>query len=359
MHLEIGRPHFDSPSEAKKAVFEALDSGFVHYTSNRGILSLREAITERLTRDVGVSYDAGREVIVTAGGSAAIASTIFALLSPGDEAIVFDPTWPHYDAQIRLAGAVPIHIYCSPDTGFKPDFERVQSAISSRTRLIIVSSPSNPSGAVFDRKTLSNLAELCCKHDLSVISDEIYSRLLHDGSQHTSIASFPEVSERTVIVNSFSKTYSMTGWRVGFAAAPACLADRINTVHQYISVCAPSFAQMGALAALIHSDGHVNRMVSEYRERRKMLLEGLKKIKSVVLEPPEGAFYAFPKVRLQSDDDLALRLLEEKGVAVVPGRVFGTGFEDHIRISYAVSAAELTEGINRINDFLVSDSVIS
>lgn len=347
VHLEIGRPHIGSPGAAIEAAAAALERGEVHYTPNRGLPELREAVAERSDREP-------EEVVVTAGGSEAVAAAMFALLEPGDEAIVLDPAWPHYDGHVYLAGGVPVHVTCRAEEGFQPDPDRVAAAITSRTRLLVLSSPSNPSGAVIDPERIRALAALCCDRDLAVLSDEIYAAFVYDGAQHHSIATEPEMAERTVIVDSCSKTWSMTGWRVGWAIAPPSICSAINAVHQHLSVCATAFAQEGAIAALRRGRPHSQSMVREYGERRLALLAELSDIEAVRLEPPAGAFYAFPRLEVPGVDgeQVAMRLLDEAGVAVVPGNVFGDEFGNHFRMSYAVSAAELSDGLSRLREFL-------
>jgi aminotransferase len=254
---------------------------------------------------------------------------------------------------VRLAGGVPVHVACRAQDGFQPDPERVGAAITPRTRLLVVSSPSNPTGAVIEPENVAALAALCRERDLHAISDEIYASFLYDGAQHRSIASEPGMTERTVIADSCSKTWSMTGWRVGWAIAPPPLAAAINVVHQHLSVCAPAFAQAGAVAALREGGGHTDAMVREYGERRRDVLTGLGDLDAVSLGAPAGAFYAFPRLQIPgvTGEQAAIRLLEDAGVALVPGGVFGEGFEDHIRISYAVSAPELSEGLSRVREF--------
>lgn len=347
VHLEIGRPHFGSPEVAVEAGRAALAAGTVHYTANRGLPELREAISQRTGR-------ADAEIVVTAGGSEAVAAAVLALLEHGDEAIVLDPAWPHYDGHVRMAGGVPVHVPCRAQDGFQPDPERVRAAITPRTRLLVVSSPSNPTGAVIERDTVAALAALCRERDLIAISDEIYASFVYDGAQHHSIAAEPGMAERTVIADSCSKTWSMTGWRVGWAIAPPPLAAPINAVHQHLSVCAPAFAQAGAIAALRDGGGHTEAMVREYGERRRDVLAGLGDLAGVALRPPAGAFYVFPRLEAAgvTGEQAAIRLLEDAGVALVPGGVFGDGFEDHLRISYAVSGRELSEGLARLTAFV-------
>lgn len=347
VHLEIGRPHCGSPPIAVEAAMAALEAGTVHYTPNRGLPELREAIAERTGRT-----DA--EIVVTAGGSEAVAAAVLAIVERGDEAIILDPAWPHYDGHVRLAGGVPVHVPCPADDGFQPDLERVAAAITPRTRLLVVSSPSNPSGAVLDPGHVAALAALCREHDLVALSDEIYASFVYDGARHRSIAAEPGMAERTVIADSCSKTWSMTGWRVGWAIAPPPLAASINVVHQHLSVCAPAFAQAGAIAALRGGAAHTEEMVREYGERRRDLMASFDDLDAIALRAPGGAFYAFPRLEIGGlgGEQAAMRLLEETGVALVPGAVFGEEFGDHVRISYAVSAAELAEGIDRLREFV-------
>jgi len=347
VHLEIGRPHFGSPGVAVQAATAALEAGSVHYTANRGLPELREAIAERTGR-------ADAEIVVTAGGSEAVAAAVLAILEPGDEAIILDPAWPHYDGHVRLAGGVPVHVPCRAEEGFQPDLERVAAAVTPRTRLLVVSSPSNPSGTVIEPGNVAGLAALCREHELFALSDEIYASFVYDGARHHSIAVEPGMAERTVIADSCSKTWSMTGWRVGWAIAPPALAAPINVVHQHLSVCAPAFAQAGAVAALRQGAAHTEAMVRDYGERRHDLLTAFDGLDAIALPPPGGAFYAFPRVEIAGvgGEEAALRLLEEASVALVPGAVFGEEFADHLRISYAVSASELAEGIDRVREFL-------
>jgi len=348
VHLELGRPHRGSPEAATRAAVAALRAGMVHYTPNRGLPELCERIAARCGRGV-------EDVVVTSGGSEAVAAAVLAILEPGEEAIVLDPAWPHYRGHIRLASGIPVHVPCACDDGFQPDPERVAAAITRRTRMLIVSSPSNPSGAVIEPARVSALAELCVEHDLIALSDEIYAGFLYDAARHHSIAAEPHMAERTVVVDSCSKTWSMTGWRVGWALAAKPLAEALNVVHQHLGVCAPAFAQAGAIAALEDGADHARTMRAEYDERRRTLIAELAGADAVCLHPPAGAFYAFPRVDAPSGlagEQVAMRLLENAGVATVPGSVFGRQFAAHIRLSYAVSSAELAEGLDRLRAFL-------
>ena len=357
VHLEIGRPHLDSPASAKRAASAALERGDVHYTPNRGVAELREAIAARLAGR-GTPYDPAAEVVVTAGGSEAVAAAFLSRLDPRDEVLICEPAWPHYAPQVLLAGGVPVGVPCAADDGFVPNPDRVAAAIGGRTRALVVSSPCNPTGAVWPADRLAGLADLCLRHDLWALSDEIYAEFVYGPEPHTSIAAIAGMRERTVVADSFSKAWSMTGWRVGYAAGPTAWMEELNTVHQYLTVCAPSFAQAGAAAAL--ADGQaVAAMVDEYAARRRELVAGLRDIERVELVEPQGAFYALPRIgagRTGDDALLARDLLEEAGVAVVPGAVFGAGCADHVRLSYAVAQEELAEGLARISRFLAGSA---
>jgi aminotransferase len=353
VHMEIGRPDFDSPPAAKRAAAAALERGEVHYTASRGLAELREAISAKLAERNGLEYDPASEIVVTAGGSEAVLAIALAACEPGDAAVVLDPSWPHYVPQLSLAGVTAARVPCRPEDGFVPDPERVEAALPPRARLLVISSPSNPTGAVIPADVLAALAGVAERNDLLVVSDEIYERFVYDGAEHVSMAALPGMRGRVAIANSFSKTYSMTGWRIGFVAAPSELAARVTAVHQYISVCAPSFAQRGAIAALRDGEDFVAEMVATYGRRRTELLDGLAGLAAIELDPPPGAFYAFPRLADGTNaTDVAMRLLEEAGVAVVPGAVFGNGFEAHMRVSYAISRESLAAGVERLRSFL-------
>jgi len=353
VHMEIGRPDFDSPAAAKRATADALERGEVHYTASRGLPELREAIAAKLAERHALEYDPASEIVVTAGGSEAVLAIALAACEPGDGAVVLDPAWPHYVPQFSLAGVNATRVRCRPEDAFVPDPELVEASLPPRARILVVSSPSNPTGAVIPADVLAALADVAERHDLLVITDEIYERFVYDGAEHVSMASLPGTKERVAIANSFSKTYSMTGWRIGFMAGSAELAARVTAVHQYVSVCAPSFVQRGAIVALRECEAFIAQMVATYAERRAELLDGLAGLDAIELEPPAGAFYAFPRLADGADaQDFALRLLEEAGVALVPGVVFGSGYEAHMRISYAISQESLADGIERLRSFL-------
>ena len=350
LHFEIGRPDFDTPTPIKEAAIEALHEGQVHYASNYGIPSLRAAIAEKLERDSGLHYRPEDEIIVTVGANEAVGAAFLALLDPGDEVLVPDPAWLHYRWCAQLCGARVVPVPCLAEQEFVPDPSVVAGLITPRTRLLVVNTPNNPTGAVYPREVLEALAELARQHDLLVLSDEIYERMVYGGARHHSLASLPGMWERTLTVNGLSKAYSMTGWRLGFVAAPKPLSDLMIRVHQYTVSGATTFAQFGAVAAYTGDQGVVDEMVASFDRRRRIIVDGLRTIRGFACPEPRGAFYAFPSVAGtgRSSTELAELLLEEAGVAVVPGDSFGEAGAGHLRVSYAASDDDLREGVARI-----------
>jgi aminotransferase len=273
IHLEIGRPDFDTPQHIKEAAKQAIDEGFVHYTSNYGTPDLREAIAEKLLRENGIHVDPENEIIVTVGANEAILLAMLALLDPGDEVIIPDPIWLHYFYCAQLAEARPVHLPIRQENKFQIDPSDLHKALSPRTKMIIVNSPHNPTGAILDEETLKAIATIAIERDLLVISDEIYEKIIYDGAIHHSMASLPDMADRTLTVNGFSKAYSMTGWRLGYVAGRKTLIDSLIRVHQYSATCATSFAQKGAVAAYRGSQTCVRDMVSEFDRRRQFLVQ--------------------------------------------------------------------------------------
>lgn len=354
LHFEIGRPDFDTPGPIKAAAIKALEDGQVHYSSNYGIPQLRSAIAEKLERDSGLHYRPEDEIIVTVGANEAVGAAFLALLDPGDEVLVPDPAWLHYRWCAQLCGAVTIPVPCHAENDFVPDPAVVASLITPRTRMLVVNTPNNPTGAVYPPAVLEALADLAKQHDLLVLSDEIYERMVYSGARHVSLGSLPGMWERTLTVNGLSKAYSMTGWRLGFVAAPKPLADLMVKVHQYTVSGATTFAQFGAVEAYTGDQGVVDEMVASFDRRRRILVDGLRTIKGITCPEPLGAFYAFPSVAGtgKTSSELAEVLLEEAGVAVVPGESFGAAGAGHLRFSYAASDDDLREGIARMSQVL-------
>ena len=350
IHLEIGRPDFDTPKRIKDKAHWALDRGYVHYTSNYGLPELRNSIARKLKSDNGLEYDPGEEIIVTVGANEAVFMAMIALLNPGDEVLVPDPCWPHYFYCARLAGAVPVSVPLSRHQSFQPDLEAFQQRVTSSTRMLVVTSPHNPTGTVFSEEALHGLARLSQEKDLFVISDEIYEKMVYGDAVHNSLAAFPGMRERTVLVNGLSKIYAMTGWRLGYAAAPSELAGALIRIHQYTTVCAATFAQWGGVEALDGPQEDAAEMVAEFDRRRKLVCERLAAMKGVELVVPQGAFYVFPYIGglNKSPEELAWYLLDEAKVAIVPGTVLGHYGDRFIRISYANSYENLEQAMDNM-----------
>lgn len=349
-HLEIGRPDFDTPAHIKAAAVDALHAGRVHYTPSAGIPELRAAIAEKLQRDNGLRVDPDRGIVATVGAKESVFMCLYGLLDPGDEILVPTPMWPDYLDTTRVVGAVPVEVPLRPERGYQLDPADLEAAITPRTKAMVIHSPHNPTGAVYDDATLRATAEVAARFDLLVIADEIYEKLIYDGVRHVSVASLPGMFERTVTINGFSKAYSMTGWRLGYVAGPPALIAPLLKVHQCTTTCATSFAQWGGVAAYRGSQACVAEMVGEFARRRALIVEALYAMAGVTLVPPRGAFYVFPDVRAlgMPDVDLAELLLREAHVATVPGSTFGRSGTGHLRISYAASYDALAGALERM-----------
>jgi len=353
--LGIGEPDFVTPDVILQAGIASLNRGETRYTSNSGILELRQAIAAKWAALYGVSYDPEREIVVTVGSSEALAISLAALIDPGDEVIVAEPTYVAYAPDIIFAGGSPVFVRTHPEDGWQLDPDDVEAAITPRTRALFLGFPNNPTGAVLEADRLRALAAIAERHDLVVISDEVYDRLVYGGHRHETFSAMPGARERTIVLGGFSKAYAMTGWRVGYACAPADLMDGIIKVHQYIIMSAPTVAQDAAVVALEQADDDVERMVAEYDRRRTMFVAGLRRIGLPIAEP-RGAFYAFPDIRASglSSDEFSERLLFEHEVAVIPGSAFGPSGEGYVRASLATSYEKLEQALLRIERFLGS-----
>lgn len=349
----IGSPNFDTPAHIKDAAKQALDDGLVSYTSNYGLPQLREAIAAKLAADNGLTVDPNREIIVTVGANEAVLMIMLGLLNPGDEIIIPDPMWLHYFYCARLAGAKVVSVPLREANGFQLDPDDIRRAITPRTKMLVVNTPHNPTGVVFTRETLAAVADIAAEHDLYVLSDEIYEKIIYDDAEHVSLGTFPQIAEKTLTVNGFSKSYAMTGWRLGYVVARPELIGVLVRVHQYTTVCATSFAQAGANAALRGPQESITGMVAAFDERRKTLIEAFTQLPGASLVVPKGAFYAFPNLSALGDtsETVAARLLSETGIAVVPGSAFGDFGEGHVRISYACSLADVQNGMNALIDY--------
>lgn len=354
IHMEIGRPDFDTPAHIKQAAKDALDQGLVHYTSNYGIPELREAIADKLRADNNLAVDPVTEVIVTVGTIEAILIALLATLDPGDEILIPDPAWTSYQHCIRMIEANPVSIPLREENGFKPSIEDLEAHLTPRTKAMLISSPHNPTGVVLSKGELEQLADFARQKDLLVLSDEIYEKLVYDEAKHYSIGSFPGMKERTITINGFSKAYSMTGWRLGYVAASKELINAMIRVHQYCTVCATSFAQKGAVQALRGPQEPMYAMIKEFDRRRLMVLDYLSQIPEVTCIRPQGAFYMFPSIKNFGvpSADLAKYLLYEANVALTAGVFFGQYGEDYIRISYANSYENMELGMQRMVEAL-------
>jgi aminotransferase len=327
-------------------------AGETHYTSNPGIFSARQALSDHLKKLYGVSYKPEDELIFTVGVSEALYLTMVSLLDTGDEVIIPTPCFVSYQAEVELAGGVPVEVPSCMEDNFDVDPDAVEKAITPRTRAILLGFPNNPTGAVASRETLIRIGELAEKYDLVVISDEIYDRLVY-GHTHICFPSLPGMRERTILLGGFSKDYAMTGWRIGYAAAPAGIIKGMVLVHQYTIMSAPTMAQIAAAEALKIGEPYVVEMVAEYDRRRKLIVNGLNALGLPTFEP-KGAFYAFPKISVtgMTDEQFASALLDEEHVAVVPGSSFGAGGAGFVRCSYATSYEKIEEALKRIDHFM-------
>lgn len=349
VHMEIGRPDFDTPQHIKDAAIAALRAGKVHYTAAPGIVELRRAIAEKLRRDNGITVDPAQGVVVTVGAKEAVFCVAFGLLDAGDEVLLPAPIWPDYIETFRLCGGVPVTIPTGPETGYQPDVDQVEAAITPRTKMLVVLSPNNPTGAVYSEDVIRALAEVAIRHDLLVVSDEIYEKLVYDGARHRSVAGLPGMAERTITINGFSKAYSMTGWRLGYVAAPPELAGAVNKVHMAATSSATTFVQYGGLAAYTASQEPTEAMRREFDRRRRLIVDRLRAMRAVEVFEPQGAFYVYPRFRLgMSSEEVAAYLLDEAGVACVPGTVFGDRTEGTVRFSYATAYEEIEVAMERI-----------
>ena len=350
--LGVGGPDFDTPWHVVDEGIYSLERGKTYYTSNSGLIELREEICKWYERKYNVSYNPATESIITVGGSEGIDLALRAMLNPGDEVIIPEPSYVSYVPCVSLAGGKPVIIDLKNENKFKLTEEELASHITEKTKVLILSYPNNPTGAIMTKEDLEPIAELAKKHDLYVISDEIYSELTYTEEPHFSIASLPGMQERTIVINGFSKAYAMTGWRLGYALAPKDIAKLMVKIHQFCIMCAPTTSQYAAIEALKNGDKDIANMRKSYDERRRYLLKRLSDIGMPAFEP-QGAFYIFPSIQGfgMSSDEFATKLLESQKLAVVPGNAFGNSGEGFIRISYAYSIDQLREALDRIAIF--------
>ena len=348
VHLEIGEPDFDTPANVREAAKRALDAGKTHYPPFPGIPELREAIAADTAKRRGFAPDP-QNVFVTVGGKGVMYYAILALVDPGDEVIVPDPGYPIYESVTRFVGGTAVPIAIRQENGFRLDPDELASLVTPRTKLIVINSPQNPTGGVLTRGDLERIAQIAIEHDLAVLSDEIYSRILYTG-EHTSLAALPGMAERTIVLDGFSKTWAMTGWRLGYAIVPSWLNHGFGRLIINSVSGATTFAQVGAVEAIAGPQDEVDRMVAEFRARRDLVVDGLNAIPGVTCLRPEGAFYVFPDISGTgiTGAELADRLLNEAGVSVLAGTAFGQVGVNHIRLSYANSRENISEALRRM-----------
>ncbi len=350
--LGVGEPDFDTPWHIREEGIYSLEKGRTFYTSNAGLKPLKDEICRYLMRRQDVSYDPDHEIMVTVGGSEAIDVALRAMLNPGDEVLIPQPSYVSYLPCVVLADGVPVVIELEEKDQFKLTPEKLLEKLTDKTKILILPFPNNPTGAIMEREDLEKIAEIVIERDLFVISDEIYSELTYK-NRHTTIASFPGMKERTVLINGFSKAYAMTGWRLGYAAAPRLILEQMLKIHQYAIMCAPTTSQYAAVAAMRDGDPDVDLMRESYNQRRRYLLHAFKEMNISCFEPL-GAFYTFPNIKRfgMSSEEFATELLKEEKVAVVPGTAFGDSGEGFVRVSYAYSLESLKEALGRIRRFV-------
>jgi aminotransferase len=350
--LGIGEPDFVTPKPILDAGMHSLSEGETHYTSNSGIIELREALAKHLQQLYSVEYNPETELLITVGVSEALYLALTAVLDPGDEVIVPTPCFVSYEPEVIFAGGIPVTHPLKAENAFQVIADDLEPLITDKTKAVLIGYPNNPTGAVMTRERLEALARLAAKHDLLVISDEIYDQLVYGGHQHVCFAGLPEMWDRTITLGGFSKNYAMTGWRIGYAAAPTPVLGAMRKVHQYTIMSAPTTAQYAAVEALVNGATHVQEMVGEYDRRRQLIVKGFNELGLATFEP-RGAFYAFPSIEASGMDDEAFaeRLLQEEKVAVVPGNAFGAD-GNHVRCSYATAYEKLEEALERMQRFM-------
>ena len=350
--LGVGEPDFDTPWSVREEGIYSLEKGRTFYTSNSGLKELRVEICNYLDRKYDLHYDPIEETLVTVGGSEAIDAAFRAMVDPGDEVLIPQPSYVSYLPCALLADAVPVVINLKAENNFKLTKEELIASITEKTKILVLPFPNNPTGAIMNKEELAEIVPIIIEHDLYVISDEIYSELTYKG-KHISIGSFPGMKERTIVINGFSKAYAMTGWRLGYAVGPAQIIDQMTKIHQYAIMCAPTNSQFAAIEALKNCDEDVNKMVEAYNQRRRYLLNAFQEMGIECFEP-HGAFYVFPSIKKfgMTSEEFATKLLQEEKLAVVPGTAFGDCGEGFLRISYAYSLENLKTGLERIRRFV-------
>ena len=351
--LGVGEPDFKTPWAVREAGIESLEHGRTRYTSNAGLKELRAEIARYLDRRMGLKYDPAKEVLVTVGGSEAIDMCIRTLVQPGDEVIIPEPCFVCYEPITTLSGGVPVHVACRQEDEFRLRADALKAAITPKTKLLIMPFPNNPTGAVMEQEDLEAIAEVLRGTNIMVLSDEIYAELNYGLQNHVSIATLPGMAERTVVVNGFSKTYAMTGWRLGYCAGPKPVMKQMLKLHQYCIMSSPTVSQYAAITALTQCRDDVDRMLEEYDMRRRLVVKGFNDMGLTCFEP-EGAFYVFPCIKStgMKSSEFCEKLIYSKKVAVVPGSAFGESGEGYVRVSYAYSVQHITTALQRIKEFV-------
>lgn len=357
--LSAGEPNFNTPEPIKEATIKAIEENYTHYGSNRGLPRLREILAEQIRQRDGVSYDPKQEILLTAGGAEALNNAMFSTVDEGDEVIILSPAFINYKSLVNMCGGIAVELPLKAENGFQMDLDEIERCITEKTKMIVINNPNNPAGVVYRGEDLEKLCTLAVKYNLLIMSDEMYSRLVYDG-KFRSIASYPGMKERAIIINGFSKTYAMTGWRLGYVQADARLLTRMVKVHQYSSTTEPTFIQVGVANALemAETEKAVCEMVNQFKERCALVTEKLAEVPRVTFTKPQGAFYVMVDVSGTglTGDEFATRFLEEKHVAVVPAVSLGKDrvYDNFIRISFAASNKDITEGMKRMKEFVSS-----
>jgi len=354
--LGVGEPDFATPWHIREAAISSLERGYTMYTSNSGMPELRQELSRYLKNNYELEYDPNNELLITVGVSEGLDLAMRAILNPGDEVIMPDPHYVAYDSSVILAEGKPIMVPTSQENNFEISAADIEARITNKTKAILIGYPSNPTGAVMPKNKLEQVAEVARRHQLVVISDEIYAKLVY-GVEHTCFATLPEIKEHTILLGGFSKAYAMTGWRVGYAAATKEVIAAMTRIHQYTMMCAPTMGQVAAIEALKSGEDGVTEMVEDYNKRRLVIVKGLKDIGLTCFEP-RGAFYAFPSIKGtgMSSEEFTERLLTEEKVAVVPGSTFGQCGEGYVRCCYATSLADIEEALSRMKRFVAKHS---
>jgi len=348
IRLELGEPDFDTPKHIKEAAIEAINEGFTHYTSAEGLIELREAVARKLKRENRIEADPETEILITDGGLGAIFAIIQSLVNAGDEVLVFDPAWPRYLQNVWLVGGVPKRIFLGEKDGFVPHVDEIKKHVTKKTKLIILNTPNNPTGAVVPKNVIEEIGDLAVERDLTLILDEVYERIVYE-AKHSSLAAHSDLKDHIITVFSLSKTYAMTGWRIGYAVSHANIIKAMSKVGGYANACRTSFAQKAAIAALDGPQECVENMVKEYRKRRDLMVERLKEMNSFSVTKPAGAFYLYPRLLLDVESpDFTKQLIEKAKVAVMPGTAFSMKGEKDVRISYANSMEKISKAMNRV-----------